>query len=100
MNKFDLILRNIVFFLFPIPFLLGFAIENYKDWTAYVAYAAIVVLVLAAVWRLALEEARRGRRRNATFTVAILVAIVVVGALMLASTDAAHITDPSPPQPC
>jgi hypothetical protein len=46
MNKFDLILRNIVFFLWPIPFLLGFAIE-YHHWTAYVAYAAIVVLVLA-----------------------------------------------------
>jgi hypothetical protein len=53
MNKFDLILRNIVFFLFPTPFLLGFAIEHHADWTAYVAYAAIVVLVLAAVWRIA-----------------------------------------------
>jgi len=48
MNRFDLILRNIVLFLFPTPFLLGFAIEHHGEWTAYVAYAAIVVLVLAA----------------------------------------------------
>jgi len=64
MNKFDLILRNIVFFLWPIPFLLGFAIE-YHGWTAYVAYAAIVVLVLAAVWRLVAAVRRlAGRRRS------------------------------------
>jgi hypothetical protein len=57
MNKFDLILRNIVFFIWPTPFLLGFAIEDH-GWTAYVAYAAIVVLVLAAVWRLAGRRSR------------------------------------------
>jgi hypothetical protein len=49
MSKFDLILRNIAFFLFPIPFLLGFAVAHPGDWTAYVAYAAIIVLVLVAL---------------------------------------------------
>ena len=49
MNNFGLILRNIVFFLFPVPFLLNFAIEHGKDWTAWVAYTAVVALVLAAV---------------------------------------------------
>jgi hypothetical protein len=38
MNNFGLILRNIVFFLFPVPFLLNFVIEHGKDWTAWVAY--------------------------------------------------------------
>jgi hypothetical protein len=49
MNNFDLILRNIVFFLFPVPFLLSFAIEHGGDWTAYVAYTAVVALAFAAV---------------------------------------------------
>ena len=49
MDDFGLILRNIVFFLFPVPFLLSFAVERGGDWTAYVAYIAIVALVLAAV---------------------------------------------------
>jgi ABC-type multidrug transport system permease subunit len=49
MNNFGLILRNIVPFLFPVPFLLGFAMEHGRDWTAWVAYIAVVVLVLAAV---------------------------------------------------
>jgi len=49
MNNFDLILRNIVFFLFPVPFLLSFAIEHGGDWTAYVAYTAVVALASAAV---------------------------------------------------
>jgi len=44
MNRFDLILRKIVFFLFPIPFLLSFAMEHYGDWTAYVAYATALRL--------------------------------------------------------
>ena len=48
MDNFGLILRNIVFFLFPVPFLLSFAIEH-GDWTAWVAYTAVVALVLAAV---------------------------------------------------
>jgi hypothetical protein len=49
MNNFGLILRNIVFFLFPVPFLLSFAIEHGKEWTAWVAYIAVLALVLAAV---------------------------------------------------
>ncbi len=47
MDKFGLVLRNIVFFLFPVPFLLGFAVGQ-DDWTAYVAYAAVAVLALLA----------------------------------------------------
>jgi hypothetical protein len=49
MNNFGLILRNIVFFLFPVPFLLSFAIEQGGDWTAYVAYTTVVALALAAL---------------------------------------------------
>jgi hypothetical protein len=49
MNNFGLILRNIVFFLFPVPFLLSFAIEHGGDWTAWVAYTAVVALTFAAV---------------------------------------------------
>jgi len=49
MNDFGVILRNVVFFLFPVPFLLSFAIEQGKEWTAWVAYIAAVALVLAAV---------------------------------------------------
>jgi hypothetical protein len=49
MDKFSLVLRTIVFFLFPTPFLLSFAVSHGGDWTGYVAYAAIAVLVLAAV---------------------------------------------------
>ncbi len=48
MDKFGLVLRAIVFFLFPIPFLLSFAVDRGDDWTAYLAYGAIAVLVLAA----------------------------------------------------
>ena len=42
----------IVFFLFPIPFLLDFAVSHGEDWTGTVAYVAIAVLA-----------DRRGRRR-------------------------------------
>jgi hypothetical protein len=49
MDKFGLILRTVVFFLFPVPFLLSFAVEHGEDWTGYVAYVAVVVLVVAAV---------------------------------------------------
>jgi len=51
MNKIDLILRSVIIFIFPLPILLGFAIEHGGDWTAWVAYIAAVVLVLAAVAR-------------------------------------------------
>ena len=49
MNNFGLILRSVVWFLFPLPWLLSFAMEHGGDWTAWVAYIAIVALILAAV---------------------------------------------------
>jgi hypothetical protein len=49
MDKFGLILRTIVFFLFPVPFLVSFAVGHGTDWTGYVAYAATAALALAAV---------------------------------------------------
>jgi hypothetical protein len=49
MDKFGLALRTIVFFLFPIPFLLSFAVSHGEDWTGAVAYVAVAVLALAAV---------------------------------------------------
>jgi hypothetical protein len=49
MDQFGLILRAIVFFLFPIPFLLDFALSHGGDWTGTVAYAAVAVLALGAV---------------------------------------------------
>lgn len=48
MDKFGLALRTVVFFLFPVPFLLGFAVSHGEEWTGAVAYAAVAVLVLAA----------------------------------------------------
>ncbi len=61
MDRFGLVLRSIVFFLFPIPFLLGFARGHGADWTGYVAYIAVAVLVLAAVV-MAWATSRRGRK--------------------------------------
>ena len=49
MDNLGLILRTVVFFLFPIPFLLGFAVSHDGDWTGTVAYAAVAVLALAAI---------------------------------------------------
>jgi hypothetical protein len=49
MDKFGLVLRTVVFFLFPVPFLLGFAVSHGEDWTGTLAYAAVAVLALAAV---------------------------------------------------
>jgi hypothetical protein len=49
MDKFGLVLRTVVFFLFPIPFLLGFAVSHGEDWTGTVAYVAVAVLASAAV---------------------------------------------------
>jgi len=53
MDKFGLILRTVVFFLFPVPFLLSFAVSHGEDWTGTVAYVAVAVLALgaaAAAW--------------------------------------------------
>ena len=49
MNKFGLVLRTVVFFLFPIPFLLDFALSHGEDWTGWLAYIAVAALALAAV---------------------------------------------------
>jgi hypothetical protein len=48
MDKFGLVLRTVVFFLFPIPFLLSFAVSHGEDWTGTVAYVAVAVLAAAA----------------------------------------------------
>src|SRR5262249_28427485 len=60
MNNFGLILRNIVPFLFSVPFLIGFAMEHSRGSAAWVACIALVVLglaVVAAGW----IATRRGR---------------------------------------
>ncbi len=49
MDRFGLLLRNVVFFLFSVPFLLSFAVGQGGYWTAYVAYAAVAVLALLAI---------------------------------------------------
>jgi hypothetical protein len=49
MKNFGLVLRHVVFFLFPVPFLLSFAVQHGEEWTGYAAYAAAAVLALAAV---------------------------------------------------
>ena len=49
MDQFGLILRAIVFFLFPIPFLLDFAVSHGGDWTGTLAYAAVAGLARGAV---------------------------------------------------
>jgi len=49
MDRFGIILRSIVFFLFPIPFLLGFAQHRGHDWTGVMAYVAVLILVVAAI---------------------------------------------------
>ena len=48
MDNLGLILRTVVFFLFPIPFLLDFAISHGEDWTGTVAYIAVAVLAIGA----------------------------------------------------
>ncbi len=60
MDNFGLILRNVVFFLFPVPFLLRFAVDHGEDWTGYAAYTAVVALTAAAVMAV---WAAMGRRR-------------------------------------
>jgi hypothetical protein len=49
MDNLGLVLRTVVFFLFPIPFLLNFAVSHGGDWTGTVAYVAVAILALAAV---------------------------------------------------
>jgi len=61
MDRFALVLRSIVFFLFPIPFLLSFAQGHGADWTGSVAYIAVAVLLLAAVV-VAVVISRRNRK--------------------------------------
>ena len=61
MDKFGLVLRTIVFFLFPIPFLLDFAVSHGGDWTGWLAYVAVAVLALAAV-AAGIIASRRGDR--------------------------------------
>ncbi len=60
MDNLGLILRTVVFFLFPIPFLLDFALSHGGDWTGTVAYAAVAVLALGAI-AAAWAATRRGR---------------------------------------
>ena len=62
MDKLGLVLRTVVFFLFPIPFLLNFAVSHDADWTGTVAYVAIAVLGLAAA-ATAFMATRRGGSR-------------------------------------
>jgi hypothetical protein len=49
MDKIGTVLRAIVFFLFPIPFLLDFAVPRGGDWPGWLAYAAVAVLLLGAI---------------------------------------------------
>jgi hypothetical protein len=48
MDNLGLILRTVVFFLFPIPFLLDFAVSHGEEWTGAVAYVAVAVLAIGA----------------------------------------------------
>jgi len=60
MDNLGLILRTVVFFLFPIPFLIDFAVSHGGEWTGTVAYAAVAVLVAAAVAAAWAAVRRRG----------------------------------------
>lgn len=54
MDRFSAILRHIIIFIWPIPFLLGFAVDQEPGWPEYLAYAAAGVLTLVAAgvaWR-------------------------------------------------
>lgn len=48
MDNLGLILRTVVFFLFPIPFLLDFAVSHGEEWTGAVAYVAVALLAIGA----------------------------------------------------
>ncbi len=62
MDKLGLVLRTVVFFLFPIPFLLNFAASPDADWAGTVAYMAVGVLALAAVAVVFVAMRRGGSR--------------------------------------
>jgi hypothetical protein len=58
-DKLGLVLRTVVFFLFPILFLLDFAVLHGEDWTGTMAYVAVTVLAVGAL-AAALAGTRRG----------------------------------------
>jgi hypothetical protein len=49
MDRFSSVLRHSIIFIWPIPFLLGFAVEGDSGWPEYLAYAAAGVLAVVAV---------------------------------------------------
>lgn len=59
MDRLGVILGTVVFFLFPVPFLLDFAVSRDGDWSAWLAYVAVAVLVSGAV-AAAIAAKRRG----------------------------------------
>jgi hypothetical protein len=48
MDSFSRVIRHVVIFLWPIPFLLGFAVGDDPGWPEYLAYAAAGVLATVA----------------------------------------------------
>lgn len=60
MDRFSSILRHFIIFIWPIPFLLGFAVERDPGWPEYLAYAAAGVLTVVAAG-VAWTAIRRGR---------------------------------------
>ena len=60
MDRFTLILRQIVFFLFPMPFLVGYGAENWGTWEGTVAAIAAAVLLLVSI-AAGYSAFRRGR---------------------------------------
>jgi hypothetical protein len=59
MDRFSAVLGTIVFFLFPVPFLLDFAVAHGSDWSGWLAYVAVAVLALGAV-AVGIVASRRG----------------------------------------
>jgi hypothetical protein len=60
MDRFSTVLGTIVFFLFPLPFLLDFAVAHGSDWSGWLAYVAVAVLASAAV-AVGVIASRRGK---------------------------------------
>jgi hypothetical protein len=60
MDRFSTLLGTIVFFLFPLPFLLDFAVAHGSDWSGWLAYVAVAVLASAAV-AVGVIASRRGK---------------------------------------